>query len=241
MTLRFPTAAAVLTDIEGTTTPIAFVKDVLFPYARARLPSFLTAHAGDSRVADILAAAASAAGRKDADPAALTDVFLRWMDEDAKIAPLKDLQGLIWREGYAAGEVRGEVHEDAADALRAWSARGLRLAVYSSGSVLAQKLLFAHTPAGDLAPLFAGFFDTAVGAKREPDSYRRIAAALEAPERDILFLSDVAAELDAAAAAGLATAQIVRPGDGTVAGARHPVAASFREIAVGVNGGRDAA
>ena len=136
-----------------------------------------------------------------------------WMAEDVKATPLKTLQGMIWEAGFRDGRLRGHLWPDVAPCLRAWHAAGLTLAVYSSGSVAAQKLLFGHSEAGDLLPLFAGFFDTKVGHKREAASYAAIAAAMRVPPGAILFLSDVAEELDAAAASGLGTCQLVRPAD----------------------------
>lgn len=218
--------AAVLTDIEGTTTAISFVHRVLFPYADARLDAFLDRHAADPEVAAALAEAA-------ADPDAGGDVraaLHRWIVMDRKFGPLKTLQGLIWQEGYLSGQLRSHLYPDVVPALRAWHAAGLTLAIYSSGSVGAQKLLFGHTEEGDLTSLFRSFFDTAVGAKREADSYRRIATGLALPARKILFLSDVEAELDAAGAAGLATCQLVRPEDGTKPSDRHRTAADFTEV-----------
>jgi enolase-phosphatase E1 len=218
--------AAVLTDIEGTTTPIAFVHRTLFPFARARLPEFLATHAANGAVTAIVnEVRAMEPGRPP------LDTLLGWMDADAKVTPLKELQGLIWREGYAAGTLHAEIYPDVADCLRAWHGAGVVLAVYSSGSVEAQRQLFAHTRTGDLTGLFGGFFDTRIGAKREADSYRAIAAELALPGEAILFLSDVEAELDAAQAAGLRTCQLVRVEDGTVASLRHRVAADFIEVA----------
>ncbi|MCQ8242377.1 acireductone synthase [Rhizosaccharibacter radicis] len=213
---------AVLTDVEGTTTPIRFVHEVLFPFARERLPDFLRHHGNDPEPAALLAAVREAF--PETDPLAQ---LLRWMDEDNKATPLKTLQGLIWREGYRDGTLKGRLYPDVAPALRRWTAGGVRLACYSSGSEDAQKLIFGFSDAGDLAPLFAGFFDTRVGAKRARESYAHIAGRLGQDPDAILFLSDVEAELDAAAAAGLRTCQIVRPADGTVAGRNHPVAADF--------------
>ena len=215
----------ILTDIEGTTTPIAFVHDVLFPYARARFPEFVAAHADDAEIAPILAGIRRLAPGQT--PAA---ALLGWMDLDAKVTPLKTLQGIVWREGYRDGSLKGEIYADVAPALRRWAAAGVRLYVYSSGSVAAQQLIFGHSVAGDLASLFSGFFDTVVGPKRAAASYAAIAAAIGVPCAEILFLSDVAAELDAAAAAGLRTCQLVRPTDGTIATDRHAVAADFTEI-----------
>jgi len=158
------------------------------------------------------------------------DTLRRWMDEDAKVTPLKTLQGQIWHEGYASGEILGALYPDVAPALRRWSHAGLRQHVYSSGSVAAQKLLFGHSVAGDLTGLFAGFFDTGVGHKREPESYDRLCIALNVPPAEVVFLSDTEAELDAAAAAGLRTCQLVRPEDGTITSARHQTARDFAEV-----------
>jgi enolase-phosphatase E1 len=223
MTVR---PAAILTDIEGTTTPIAFVHRTLFPFARTRLPAFLEQHAANGAVASIIGEVCSLAP----DQPPLT-TLLDWMDRDAKVTPLKELQGLIWREGYASGALHAEIYPDVADRLHAWHAAGVRLAVYSSGSVEAQKQLFAHTRSGDLTGLFGGFFDTRIGAKREADSYRAIAAELPLSPEAILFLSDVEAELDAARTAGLLTCQLVRAEDGTTASVRHKVAKDFTDVA----------
>jgi enolase-phosphatase E1 len=217
---------AVLTDIEGTTTPIAFVHRTLFPFARARLPGFLETHAANAAVATLVREVRALA--PDRPP---LRALLDWMDADAKVTPLKELQGLIWREGYANGTLRAEIYPDVAGCLTAWHAAGVRLAVYSSGSVEAQKQLFAHTEAGDLTGLFGSFFDTRIGAKREADSYRAIAAELALPAGAILFLSDVEAELDAAEASGLRTCQLVRAEDGTMASSRHQVATDFGAVA----------
>jgi len=216
----------ILTDIEGTTTAIAFVKDTLFPFAQAALDGFLDAHGTDPAVAAVLAEVRVAA--PDEDPRA---ALRRWMAEDAKVTPLKSLQGLIWRAGYEDGRLHGHLWPDVAPCLRAWSRAGLRLAVYSSGSVGAQRLLFGHSLAGDLTALFAGFFDTTIGGKREAASYAAIAAALALPPDQLLFLSDVAEELDAAAAAGLRTCQVVRAEDGTRPAGGHAQAADFPAVA----------
>jgi len=217
--------AAVLTDIEGTTTPIAFVHRTLFPFARAHLPAFLESHAANGAVATILSEVRAHSPEREP-----LETLLDWMAADAKVTPLKELQGLIWREGYACGALHAEIYPDVAGRLWAWHADGVRLAVYSSGSVEAQKQLFAHTKAGDLTGLFGGFFDTRIGGKREAASYHAIAAKLALPADAILFLSDVEAELDAAQTAGLRTCQLVRAEDGTVASARHTVAQDFREV-----------
>lgn len=170
---------AILTDIEGTTSSLAFVSETLFPYARARLPAYVAENGGD--LAQLLA----------------------WMDADAKITELKAIQGDIWSHGYAAGELRGHVYPDAADALRRWYAKSLTLAVFSSGSVAAQKQIFRHSDQGDLTPLFSGWFDTTTGPKREAMSYVLIADSLGISPASTLFLSDIVAETDAAKAAGM--------------------------------------
>lgn len=216
----------VLTDIEGTTTAIAFVHNTLFPFVAQALPEFLERHQDVPEVAAVLADVAAA---EPARPPLAT--LQGWMARDAKVTPLKALQGIMWRQGYADGRLRGHLWPDVAPALRAWHAAGTRLAVYSSGSEEAQRLLFGFSEAGDLAPLFDGFFDTRMGMKREVASYLRIAAELGLPPADILFLSDVAEELDAAGDAGMRCCQLVRPEDGTKPGTRHPRARDFTEVA----------
>lgn len=221
----------VLTDIEGTTGSIAFVRDVLFPYADAHLDAFVATHQARPDVARLLAASAAVAQVDANDTPAILAVLHRWIAADEKITPLKELQGLIWAAGYAAGDLRGHVYDDAVEALRAWHTAGMRLAIYSSGSIAAQQLLFGHSVAGDLTPLFCAYFDTTSGAKTAPASYERIAAALALAPPSGLFLSDSAAELDAARVAGWRTVQLVRPG--TTPSPEHDRVASFAEIALG--------
>ena len=213
---------AILTDIEGTTSAIAFVKERLFPFVEAALDGFLDAHVGDPRVAAVLA---------DVPGPDQRATLRQWMREDAKVTALKSLQGLIWRAGYEDGRIKGHLWPDVPACLRAWHEAGVTLAVYSSGSVEAQQLLFRHSDAGDLEGLFSGFFDTRVGAKREAASYAAIATSLGLDPGSILFLSDVAEELDAAAASGLMTCQLVRAADGTRACGRHADAADFPSVA----------
>jgi enolase-phosphatase E1 len=219
---------AVLTDIEGTTSSLAFVKDVLFPYARAHLPEFVRAHAGEPEVRKLLEDARRESGAAP-DDAALVELLLRWIDEDRKITPLKSLQGLIWETGYRNGELTGHVYDDAYEQLRTWRNRGLHLYVFSSGSVKAQQLLFGHTDKGDLRPLFDGYFDTTIGAKRDPAAYRRITENIGIAPAEVLFLSDVKEELDAARATGMKTYWLVRA-DAPKAGGEHPMAHRFDEI-----------
>ena len=196
---------AILIDIEGTTTSLSFVADVLFPYARAHLPAYVASHRAETApiIADV---AASEPG----DPIA---TLLRWIDEDRKATPLKTLQGMIWADGYASGAFTGHVYADAVAALRRWHAAGVALYVFSSGSVAAQKLLFGHSDAGDLTPLFSGYFDTTTGAKREAASYAKIADAIGVAPGEVLFLSDIAEETAAALNAGMQALLIDRSGD----------------------------
>lgn len=219
---------AIVTDIEGTTSSLSFVKDVLFPYAHTHLAEFVQAHGRGPVVRALLDEAHRLAGA-DLDDVGLVAQLIRWIDEDKKITPLKALQGMIWEAGYRQGDFTGHVYADAVRKLRAWQAAGIRLYVFSSGSVQAQKLLFAHSDHGDLTPLFAGYFDTNIGAKKEAASYRRIAAAIGVPAAEILFLSDTKDELDAARAAGMRTAWLVRDGAADP-GAEHPQAGSFDDI-----------
>ena len=202
----------ILTDIEGTTSSISFVKDVLFPYARRELPRFVRERGQQPEVRHWLDQVALENGGLCQDPM-IVETLQGWIDEDRKHTALKALQGMIWEAGYASADFTAPVYPDATDALRRWHAGGHRLAVYSSGSVPAQKLLFAHTDAGDLTGLFSAWFDTTVGGKREAASYARIAEALQVPPSTIVFLSDVVAELDAAREAGLRTILVDRPQD----------------------------
>ncbi|SET62950.1 acireductone synthase [Stigmatella erecta] len=228
---RSPAVRAIVTDIEGTTSSLSFVKDVLFPYSARHLREFVLTHGHEPPVRRLLDEARELDGGAR-DGAALVDVLLRWIQEDRKYGPLKALQGLMWEEGYRRGDFQGHVYEDAARRLRDWHARGLRLYVYSSGSVQAQVALFRHTPFGDLTPLFQGHFDTRIGGKKEAAAYEAIRRELGLPAPDILFLSDVREELDAAAAAGLRTACLVRGEGPEGIPGPHPVARSFDELAV---------
>ena len=231
-------ARAVLVDIEGTTSPIAFVHDVLFPYADERLDVYVRAHRREPEVAQAMLDAAREAGEEpDADDAAVLAHLHAWIAEDRKSTPLKTLQGLIWDEGYRETGLRGRVYPDAASGLRRWHAAGLRLYVYSSGSLAAQKTLFGNSDQGDLTPLFGGYFDTTTGPKRVAASYAAIAAAIGLAANDIVFLSDVDEELDAARATGMQTSRLLRPAD-TPRGAvtTHPSARNFDEIEIGLRG-----
>jgi enolase-phosphatase E1 len=216
--------SAVLTDIEGTTTSLAFVKEELFPYARRHLSEYVRSHAAE--IGDIVREVGAAAGANGVSTPETIDILLRWMDEDRKLTPLKKLQGMIWRSGYESGRLRAHVYQDAVQALRKWAAGGMKLYVYSSGSVEAQRLLFSHTFDGDLTPLFSGYFDTTIGSKLEARSYEDIARSLLLAAGEIVFISDHPGETQAAAAAGMQTVLIAREEGGDTA----PAARSFDDI-----------
>ncbi|WP_019212979.1 acireductone synthase [Yersinia massiliensis] len=201
---------AIVTDIEGTTTDIRFVHQVLFPYARERLTSFLLEHQQEDEIAALLADLRRELAQPDADLDTLTAALHQFMDEDRKSTTLKALQGIIWRTGYLQGDFRGHLYPEVAQQLADWQQQGVGLYVYSSGSVAAQKLLFGYSDAGDLRPLFSGYFDTHVGAKREVSAYENIANQLGIAPQSLLFLSDIRQELDAAQLAGWHTCQLIR-------------------------------
>lgn len=202
----------ILTDIEGTTSSISFVKDVLFPYARRALPAFVREHGQQPETRRVLDAAAVAAGGVCQD-AVLVEVMQGWIDEDRKQPALKELQGMIWAQGYRDGDYAAHVYPDAVVALRQWHRQGHPLYVYSSGSVAAQQLLFGHSIAGDLRDVFSGYFDTAVGGKRDVQSYRNVLGALQRDADEVIFLSDIVEELDAARDAGMQTVLVDRRED----------------------------
>ncbi|MBM7168217.1 acireductone synthase [Streptomyces sp. G44] len=213
MSLRFDVDAVVL-DIEGTTSATGFVVDVLYPYARERFGALLSSRGGEPQVARAVAQVRAETGEPDADAARVEQVLGEWLDEDRKATPLKTLQGILWAEGFARGELVSHFYPDVLPVLRRWHAEGLRLYVYSSGSVAAQRAWFAHSPEGDLLGLVSGLYDTVnAGPKQEPDSYRAIAADTGDVPGRLLFLSDRPGELDAARAAGWRTAGVRRAGE----------------------------
>ncbi|MGZ5030756.1 MAG: acireductone synthase [Methylobacter sp.] len=224
---------AIVTDIEGTTSSILFVKDVLFPYARANLADYVRCHEHDPQVKPLLDDVRKEVGSELSLEQVIAQL-IQWIDEDKKVTPLKSLQGLIWEAGYRQGDFKGHLYPDAAEKLRAWKADGLDLYVYSSGSVYAQKLLFGHTEYGDLTPLFSGYFDTHIGGKREKQSYDHIAEQLAIPADQLLFLSDIKEELDAAKAAGFETIWLVRD-SAPDPQAEHRQVNNFNQIDVGRN------
>ncbi|MBV4466086.1 acireductone synthase [Pseudomonas sp. SWRI79] len=218
---------AILTDIEGTTSAVSFVFDVLFPYAAKHLPDFVRENAERADVAEQLAAVRRDSGEPQADVERVIEILLGWIAEDRKATPLKALQGMVWEQGYQVGQLKGHVYPDAVEALKRWHQEGYQLFVYSSGSIQAQKLIFGCSDAGDLSPLFSGHFDTTSGPKREAQSYERITQAIGVEASQILFLSDIVQELDAAQTAGMATCGLAREG-GELAG--HVTVDSFARI-----------
>jgi enolase-phosphatase E1 len=236
---------AILLDIEGTTTPVEFVYEVLFPYARDHVKEFIERRRDEEAVqADVagLRDVHAADIRKGLEPPAWNDeteasqlesivAYVHWLiAQDRKATALKSLQGKIWEAGYRAGTLRSEIYPDVPPALVRWHSQQRPVSIFSSGSVLAQKLLFAHTTAGDLTGLIHAYFDTTTGAKAEAESYRRIVAALKLSPSEVLFLSDVAAELAAAQAAGMQTALCVRPGRPEPATSEYRIIHTFDEV-----------
>lgn len=231
---------ALLLDIEGTTTPIDFVYEVLFPYARAHARPYLADHLFEVRsdIASLIEENANDVRRafnppliEPSDELDSIVAYIHWlMDRDSKTTALKSIQGKLWDEGYRRGELHSKVFEDVPRAFARWRQQGKAICIYSSGSVLAQKLLFAHTEAGDLTPYISGFFDTNTGPKREADSYTRIASELRLPSRQIVFVSDLTGELDAAAAAGFETLLCIRAGNHNQPPTSHKAIRSFDEI-----------
>jgi enolase-phosphatase E1 len=228
----------VLLDIEGTTTPAEFVYQTLFPYARNHLREFLERHQHNAEVINNLKELEAERtgdlvrglnppewrGGTSASNLSSAAFYAQWlMDRDRKSTALKSLQGKVWQAGYESGELKGQVYPDVPPAFARWQALNRRVCIFSSGSTLAQKLLFAHTTVGDLTPFISAYFDTSVGAKTEADSYREIAAVLALAPQEIMFVSDVEAELDAAQAAGLQPVLCVRD-------ARRPVTHGDRVI-----------
>jgi len=231
---------AIVTDIEGTTSSISFVRDVLFPYARKRLPAFIQTRGEQPEVKHWLQEAAKEAGYVNISREEMVKVLQGWIDNDRKSTALKALQGMIWKVGYEGGEFKAHMYPDAVTKLREWHDRETPIYVYSSGSVQAQELFFGHTTAGDLRALFSGYFDTTTGPKRHWASYTRIAEAVDVPPTMLLFVSDIAEELDAAADAGYRTYLILRqqgPGEPPrdeefIDISRHPVVTDFLEIPI---------
>ena len=234
--LSYSGVRAILLDIEGTTTPVDFVYQVLFPYARRSVEKFLEEYPdAASSDLELLRSEHARDVAGGAHPPPWTDPvpYLHWlMDQDRKSTGLKSLQGKIWEEGYRSGELRGEVYPDVLPAFESWRQQGMKICIYSSGSVLAQKLLFSRSTAGDLTPFIDEHFDTTTGPKKETESYREIAKALSLDPPAIVFFSDVVAELDAAREAGMHTGLCVRDESAEPPGSEHPAFQSFEEISL---------
>lgn len=238
---------ALLLDIEGTTTPIDFVYKVLFPYARAHVGDYLANNAASTNVKEDIAALIEL-NKDDAirglEPPRVDGpvgevsldrivAYIHWlMDRDSKATPLKSIQGKIWEAGYSSGDLRSQVFEDVPRAFERWQQQRRSIFIYSSGSVLAQKLLFASTQFGDLTPFISDYFDTNIGAKKDPKSYARISQAIAVPAPGILFVSDITDELDAARSAGFETRLCIRPGNHPQSSpSNHNTIRGFDEIA----------
>ncbi|MFM2485692.1 acireductone synthase [Celerinatantimonas yamalensis] len=219
---------AIVTDIEGTTTDIQFVHQVLFPYARERLAEFINAQQHRSEVRAAIDGVRQEIDQSEASLSQVTDALLEFMDEDLKSTSLKALQGMIWRYGYENGDFTGHLYADVLPAFKRWRAQNIPLYIYSSGSIAAQKLLFGYSNEGDLTPFLSGYFDTHVGHKRQTGSYIEIAKQIDLPAEQLLFLSDIHQELDAAKAAGWQTLQLIR-GEAD-AQSQHPQVSDFSQI-----------
>lgn len=222
------TIKAILTDIEGTTSSLSFVKDVLFPYAREHIAAFVRDNSSEEKVVQQLDAVRSIEGEA-LDIEDIIEKLHQWIDTDQKITPLKTLQGLLWEKGYRDGDFKGHVYEDAYLHLKQWHESGIQLFVYSSGSIYAQKLLFGYSDFGDMTPLFSGYFDTTSGFKQEASSYENITTAIGLSAEEILFLSDIEQELDAAKEAGMQTCWLVR--EGKTEATSHQQVTDFNQIA----------
>ncbi len=223
----------ILTDIEGTTTSVSFVYDTLFPYFSANLANFVASRADDATLLAKIERVKEWAfdeTQQMLNTQGVVDLLLEWTRQDVKNALLKDLQGLVWAQGYAEGALKGHVYEEVPQALEQWKAQGLQMGVYSSGSVEAQRLIFGKSIYGDLNPYFSHNFDTRIGHKREVGSYQNIAHEIGISSSQILFLSDVVAELEAAHSAGMAVVHVVRPN--TTPTDKYPVVHQLTDIQV---------
>ncbi|MBC7429257.1 MAG: acireductone synthase [Bacteriovorax sp.] len=223
----------ILTDVEGTTTSISFVHNTLFPFAKERLKAYVAKKLNDTEVKNILMQTKKTAldeNHKTLTDIEAADLLIHWIDTDRKHPALKALQGMIWEEGYKSGEIKGHVYEDVPKVLEAWKKQGLIMGVYSSGSVQAQKLIFEFSTEGNLKSFFKDNFDTEIGNKKEVSSYKNIVEQLKIPVEEILFLSDIKEELDAARTVGMKTIQLVRQHN--VVTGDHATAKDFSEIKI---------
>ena len=204
----------ILTDIEGTTTEVSFVYDILFPYFRAHMDEWKTVDSAPMN--DVLEQTRLIVLEEQAinltSNEALFEQLRQWSIEDRKVTPLKTFQGMVWEQGFKSGAIKGHIYPDVKPAIERWTAMGMKLAIFSSGSIAAQKQLFGFSTEGDLTPYFSAYFDTTTGMKRDEQTYQLIAQQLQASANSVLFLSDISQELEAANAAGIRTLQLVRPG-----------------------------
>ena len=212
--MNFSNVQFVLTDIEGTTTSVSFVYEVLFPYFRNNIHKLkdLTSLNEVKDAFQQTIEISKAEGITLSNDDEIIAQLLKWSLEDKKITPLKTLQGILWNEGYQSGEIKGHVYDEVADQLVIWKQNNIQMGVFSSGSIAAQKLIFGYSVAGDLTPYFSAYFDTTTGGKREIETYSKIATKLDLEPSQILFLSDIVEELEAANEIGYQTVQLVRPG-----------------------------
>lgn len=227
--------SGILLDVEGTTSAVSYVYDVMFPFAKSGMSSYLDRHWASPALADVRKQVATDSGQPAAeeDRAVFESVIIGFMDADVKATGLKQLQGLIWESGFHNGELVAHVFDDVAPALHRWQQQGVDLRIYSSGSVHAQQLFFGHTTAGDLLHFFTGHYDTKIGGKREAESYTRVANHWGLAPGEILFLSDVVAELDAAKSAGMQAGLCIRPGNSEVdPGHGHEEVQSLAEVTI---------
>jgi len=229
----------ILLDIEGTTTPIDFVHKTLFPFSKERVGKFVATHFDalrneiDQLVDESSHDNSYTVPVDPTEPGSVSTYLEFLIDQDRKSTPLKAIQGKIWKEGYESGDLVSDVFDDIPAAFERWKAQGKRIAIYSSGSVLAQQLLFAHTKQGDLTPMISEYFDTNVGAKREVESYRNIAKELDIPAANVLFVSDIVEELDAARSAGMNTALSIRPGNAPIeSDPIHEIVTTFADLSI---------
>jgi len=215
---------AVLCDIEGTTSSLSFVHDVLFPLSYDLMEDFIKQNWNSDLIRQELKPL------KSEDPDEVIQTLRSWINEDRKEASLKSIQGKIWKDGFESGKIRGHVYEDVPPNFRKWQDSGIELCIFSSGSIEAQKLLFRYSEAGDLSQFISDYFDTTTGPKRESSSYKKIASELSLPAANILFLSDIQSELDAARNAGMQTTQLLREAATPKNFSGHPIVRSFDEI-----------
>ncbi|NPA52820.1 MAG: acireductone synthase [Aquificae bacterium] len=221
---------AILIDIEGTTSPISFVKEVLFPYSKQKLQTYLKENLDKKHVQTIIQSIKEEIGR-DLSIAEIVNILKDWIDKDQKITPLKELQGLIWEEGFKTGTLKAPIYKDAYEKMKEWKQKGYKLYIYSSGSTKAQKLFFSHTEYGDILSLFDGHFDTKIGNKKDPNSYKKISKEIGLKPEEILFLSDNPQEIEASAKAGMKAIRIVRKNDATwLEDFAYPQTNSFKHI-----------